>query len=202
MWDLPGLGLKLVSPALAGRFITTAPPGKPCTIVSWLLLPCLCIPSLPWLATRWTCPLELRERHGGWSPFPTNKKRGTQKGFCAQEPHRVLLGFTTSLEPQRANVRDCTGLWLEGCWYCNCRPTVLGEEMADAEFLKDSWPFWHPSLQGQGDLLSLNPQHTVTATTEGLHTGHDSIVSNWSHGSAGLGGISCSVMHDKSLWLT
>ena len=29
MWDLPGLGLEHVSPALAGRFLTTAPPGKP-----------------------------------------------------------------------------------------------------------------------------------------------------------------------------
>ena len=29
MWDLPGSGLELVCPALAGRFSTTAPPGKP-----------------------------------------------------------------------------------------------------------------------------------------------------------------------------
>ena len=28
MWDLPGPGLELVSPALAGGFLTTAPPGK------------------------------------------------------------------------------------------------------------------------------------------------------------------------------
>ena len=30
MWDLPGAGLEPVSPALAGRFLTTAPLGKPC----------------------------------------------------------------------------------------------------------------------------------------------------------------------------
>ena len=30
-WDLPGPGLEPVSPALAGRFSTTAPPGKPYT---------------------------------------------------------------------------------------------------------------------------------------------------------------------------
>ena len=30
MWDLPGPGLEPVSPALAGGFLTTAPPGKPC----------------------------------------------------------------------------------------------------------------------------------------------------------------------------
>ena len=33
MWDLPRPGLEPVSPALAGRFLTTAPPGKP-----WQLL--------------------------------------------------------------------------------------------------------------------------------------------------------------------
>ena len=29
MWDLPGPGLESVSPALAGGFLTTVPPGKP-----------------------------------------------------------------------------------------------------------------------------------------------------------------------------
>ena len=29
MWDLPRPGIEPVSPALAGRFLTTAPPGKP-----------------------------------------------------------------------------------------------------------------------------------------------------------------------------
>ena len=28
MWNLPGLGIKLVSPALAGRFLSTVPSGK------------------------------------------------------------------------------------------------------------------------------------------------------------------------------
>ena len=36
MWDLPGPGLKPVSPALAGGFLTTAPPGKSC--LSFLVL--------------------------------------------------------------------------------------------------------------------------------------------------------------------
>ena len=31
MWDLPGPGLEPVSPALAGGFLTTVPPGKPLT---------------------------------------------------------------------------------------------------------------------------------------------------------------------------
>ena len=29
MWDLPGPGIEPVSPALAGRFLTTGPPGSP-----------------------------------------------------------------------------------------------------------------------------------------------------------------------------
>ena len=28
MWDLPGSGIELMSPSLAGRFFTTEPPGK------------------------------------------------------------------------------------------------------------------------------------------------------------------------------
>ena len=33
MWDLPRPGLEPVSPALAGRFSTTVPPGKPTSVV-------------------------------------------------------------------------------------------------------------------------------------------------------------------------
>ena len=39
MWDLPGPGIEPVSPALAGGFPTTAPPGKPHVSV-FLLLDC------------------------------------------------------------------------------------------------------------------------------------------------------------------
>ena len=34
MWDLPRPGLEPMSPALAGRFSTTAPPGKPRNILN------------------------------------------------------------------------------------------------------------------------------------------------------------------------
>ena len=33
MWDLPRPGLEPVSPASAGRFSTTAPPGKPASLI-------------------------------------------------------------------------------------------------------------------------------------------------------------------------
>ena len=65
-------------------------------VVSWLLLPFLCILSLHQLATVLTCPLEHREGHGGWSLFPTNKKWKTQKDFHAQEPHEFLLSFSNT----------------------------------------------------------------------------------------------------------
>ena len=35
-----------------------------------------------------------REGHGGQSLFPKNKKWRTQKGLCAQEPHREVLCYT------------------------------------------------------------------------------------------------------------
>ena len=35
MWDLPGPGIEPVSPALAGRFLTTAPPGKSQELLMW-----------------------------------------------------------------------------------------------------------------------------------------------------------------------
>ena len=41
MWDLPRPGLKPVSPALAGRFSTTAPPGKPSSASFKTQLKCL-----------------------------------------------------------------------------------------------------------------------------------------------------------------
>ena len=39
MWDLPRPGLEPVSPALAGRFSTTAPPGKPYVFLYILFQP-------------------------------------------------------------------------------------------------------------------------------------------------------------------
>ena len=39
MWNLPGPGLKSVSLALAGGFLTTAPPGKPGKTVFTMIKP-------------------------------------------------------------------------------------------------------------------------------------------------------------------
>ena len=45
MWDLPGPGLEPVSPALAGGFLTTEPPGKPGTSLSTASPSFLSVPS-------------------------------------------------------------------------------------------------------------------------------------------------------------
>ena len=63
----------------------TLPQG--CTIVSWLLLLCLHIPSLSWLATFGTCPLELRESHGSWMKLICYKEKwAAEKLLCPGAP--------------------------------------------------------------------------------------------------------------------
>ena len=51
MWDLPRPGIEPVSPALAGRFLTTAPPGKPqhsyLSIFDWIIFVSLYFPLGP-----------------------------------------------------------------------------------------------------------------------------------------------------------
>jgi len=49
MWDLPGSGIEPVSPALAGGFSTTEPPGKPLiqsSLSNLLSTCCLCDPDV------------------------------------------------------------------------------------------------------------------------------------------------------------
>ena len=38
MWDVPRQGIKPTSPALAGGFLTTVPPGKSLFTLKWLIL--------------------------------------------------------------------------------------------------------------------------------------------------------------------
>ena len=73
-----------------------------CTIVTWLFLPCLCISFLPWLASEPALWNLRKVMEAEWSLFPVIKKQGTQKGFCTQEPHRVLLSFNCTDEKAEA----------------------------------------------------------------------------------------------------
>ena len=42
MWDLPGPGVEPVFPALAGGFLTTAPPGKPFSLFCFVFFVLFC----------------------------------------------------------------------------------------------------------------------------------------------------------------
>ena len=57
MWDLPGPGLEPVSPALAGGFLTTAPPGKPSFAVLFTIARSWKQPKCPstdeWIKKMW-----------------------------------------------------------------------------------------------------------------------------------------------------
>ena len=135
-WHLPFIGVfrSVRSSKIMLCVSPKAEPG-PCrsyTLVSWLPFSCLCIPSLPWLATIWIHSLEIQEGHRGWILFPayngfypTNRKRGTRKGFHAQEPHRVLFNFSMNLRGIESQ---------NGC--SSCRSAML-----DLHHLK--W-FWTP----------------------------------------------------------
>ena len=58
MWDLPRPGLEPVSPALAGGFPTTAPPGKPRVVVF------ICISLAPGeMMHLFLCPLFIDDVH-------------------------------------------------------------------------------------------------------------------------------------------
>ena len=60
MWDLPGPGLEPMSPALAGGFLTTAPPGKSLGIHSDVLRSlCHFCDLLPWLP----CAFAFKDAH-------------------------------------------------------------------------------------------------------------------------------------------
>ena len=52
MWDLPGPGLEPVSPALAGKFLTTVPPRNP-----WALFLESVLSSAPYVARSPDIPL-------------------------------------------------------------------------------------------------------------------------------------------------
>ena len=60
LWDLPGPGIKPMSPSLAGEFFTTEPPGMwPCLVVCGVLVPWPGIEPMPpalgaWSLNPWT----------------------------------------------------------------------------------------------------------------------------------------------------
>ena len=58
------------------------------------------IPSLPWLATVWICPLELREGQGGWrKPIFYKQEMGDTEKICIQEHPTGSCSVSISLPP-------------------------------------------------------------------------------------------------------
>ena len=83
----------------------TLPQG--CPVASQLLLPCLCTPSLSWLATVWTCPLELREGQGGWiKPISCKQEKGRyRKTFVPRSPTASCsVSLWTQLDKKAPNL--------------------------------------------------------------------------------------------------
>ena len=112
MWDLPRPGLKPASPALAGRFSTTAPPGKPypmsfiylsfCSfMVSAILYLSLHMAVIVWLCFCW---LELQ------IPLLTD----TYLVFLIQIADRKMLIDPDPLfTPEHVNHRSLTSLCID-----------------------------------------------------------------------------------------
>ena len=118
MWDLTGLGLEPVSPALSGGFLTTAPPGKSqrfgfqminrcgLAFLSWLLgvaLGSLWLVSGTWLKiinAVWPlpCSLMLMRLHvgksaGRWSSTKRKFEWGTVLDSCFSEVLNTVLPY-------------------------------------------------------------------------------------------------------------
>ena len=55
MWDLPGQGIKPMSPALASRFLTTEPPGKPYNVMFYRSIYCEMISTIELVNTFINC---------------------------------------------------------------------------------------------------------------------------------------------------
>ena len=85
MWDLPRPGLDPVSPASAGGFLTTVPPGKPCHYFLSLTASPFSLHSLTSLLSNCMSLLfGTQGRTRKLKPFSTNKKLGAQRDFCTQ----------------------------------------------------------------------------------------------------------------------
>ena len=82
MWDFPGPGLEPLSPALAGGFLTTSPPGKPRNALSSVFVYLFMFASSRnmWpprhsCGQRWVSSA----KQGAWAPLQVNERTLKQK---------------------------------------------------------------------------------------------------------------------------
>ena len=113
MWDLPRPGLKPVSPSLAGRFLTTVPPGKPYVfifsniffiflILSYFLFFVIVLLFFFFFAMLWGLQnLDSQARGWAWAPVV-----GVPSPNC-----------WTNREPQSlGNINQCEVSWRSSSW--------------------------------------------------------------------------------------
>ena len=128
----------------------TLPQG--CTVVSGLLFLWPCIPSLPWLVSAGICPLELRQGHGGWSLYPTNKNVCSVvfNSLGPQGPDRFLCPWES---PGKNTRGDCHFLLQEifQTQGSNPRPLYLLHRQVDSYYCAT----WEAPRIRMGDLKRL-----------------------------------------------
>ena len=77
-----------------------------------------------------------------WAPCPKSKKWGTQKGLCAQEPHRALLGSKTKNKWDvmvRASMMETDNSNKQTKTQNKTKPSILSKSVAD---LSSHHLFW------------------------------------------------------------
>ena len=103
MWDLPRPGLEPVSPALASRFSTTAPPGKP---GRQILNHCATREAQPW-----NFEMSLSSPTNSTSKYP--QKPSFSSPFCLEPPCLVILTFCTWAITSTSNLSP----WFQSLYY-------------------------------------------------------------------------------------
>ena len=92
--------------------IRTLPQG--CTII-WLPLLCFCIPSVPWSAIVWICPLGLRKGQGGWMKSTSYKQEMENiERIHTPESQRILLSFNSGNWATMTLITSCQN-GAQGC---------------------------------------------------------------------------------------
>ena len=91
MWDLPGSGIELIgrSPALAGSFFTTEPPGKP--HINFIVCSPVCVSPVSSTSVGST-------NLGSCDPAVFVEKKSTCNWICVTHGSRVWWNFTVSLQ--------------------------------------------------------------------------------------------------------
>ena len=185
MWDLPQPGIKSMSSALAGRFFTTKPPGKPCpwcfaTRMKSIILKCVCVCVCVYVwvghhSALETMALEREEEEAG---LDKGRSRVT-----LQTQQRALTNPTSRFRSEMVLQRSPKSEWGGGILYPFVDQLLyvayFWKEIGSARqflpweaVLKEGWQlravFWsHFQCQGQGLHSRRRLRGRVAAPTQG-----------------------------------